>query len=304
MKIDNTSQPLKNSVQKVETTPPVPTDSAAEQAKRTTKSTDKIERSRQLLLRWFTQVGIQESEEGLSELELVKRASRREHILSSNRMRNLQHVLDHALSVNIEVSNKESLDPDWFFSFAKFAEDIHSPAMQSLWGRIIAVEISQPGSFSLRTLSLLKQLTQRDAKVFSKVASIASRKKSDPTPRILVGYYQKPTLLSWLSGPANPHLNLAQFGITYPDLLALIDTGLIFASEIETGELDPERREQWRCQDAKFSLSPKRGSTALIYYKFTSVGSELYRLVSKQPRSDYVEQLLALLNVAFDISRE
>lgn len=304
MKIDSSSPNIKNSVQKVDTPTSVSNASASEQVKRQTKSTEKIERSRQLLLRWFTQVGIQESQEGLPDVELVKHAARREHILSTNRMRNLQQVLEHALSVNIEVSNKESLDPDWFFSFAKFAEDIHSPAMQSLWGRIIAVEISQPGSFSLRTLGLLKQLTQRDAKVFSKVASIASRKKSDPTPRILVGYYQKPTLLSWLSGPANPHLNLSQFGITYPDLLALIDMGLIFASEIETGELDPDRREQWRCQDANFSLSPKRGSTALIYYKFTSVGSELYRLVSKQSRHDYVEQLLSLLNVAFDVTRE
>jgi hypothetical protein len=50
-------------------------------------------------------------------------------------------------------------------------------------------------------------------------------------------------------------------------------------------------------------LSPKRSGTAMIYYKFTSVGSELYRLATKQRREDYVTQLLTLYAQAFDITR-
>ena len=270
---------------------------------KSTKKVEKTEQNQQLLKRWFSRIGVEEKAGIENAVEIVKQASRREHLLAANRMSNLQNVLSHALSVNIEGQEGEGLDPDWFFSFAKFAEDIHSPAMQSLWGKIIAVEISKPGSFSLRTLSLLKQLTQRDAKLFSKVASVASRSKKDSTPKLLVGYYQKPGLLSWLSRSSSPHINLNQFGITYPDMLSLIDMGLIFASEIETGELSTERREEWRCSDMRFELTPKRSGTALIYYKFTSIGSELYRLATKQRREDYVTQLLALYSSAFTITR-
>ncbi len=268
-----------------------------------TKKVDKTEKNQQILKRWFSRIGVEEKSGTEDFTEVIKQASRREHLLATNRMTNLQSILSNAISVNIESNDSDALDPDWFFSFAKFAEDIHSPAMQSLWGKIIAVEISKPGSFSLRTLSLLKQLTQRDAKLFSKVASVASRNKRDSTPKLLVGYYQKPGLLSWLSGNNSPHINLGQFGITYPDILSLIDMGLIFASEIETGELSTEHREEWRCGDMRFDLSPKRSGTAMIYYKFTSVGSELYRLATKQRREDYVTQLLTLYAQAFDITR-
>lgn len=261
----------------------------------------KVDQNQKILRRLFAQVGISEPSAIGDEVDLLKHTSRREHILAANRLKNLQKVFEHALEVNIESENSEALDPDWFFSFAKFAEDIHSPAMQSLWGKIIAVELAQPGSFSLRTLALLKQLTQRDAKLFSKIASVASRKKQDATPLLLVGYYQKPTFFRLFTGPSNPHLNLSNFGITYPDLLALIDMGLIFASEIETGELDPDRTVQWRCGDVRFDLTPKRGSTALIYYKFTSVGSELFRLVNKKHHADYTEQLCELLSNAFTV---
>ncbi|MDM7861427.1 TIGR03899 family protein [Alteromonas sp. ASW11-36] len=303
MKVTPQSNVKVATVKTTEAKPEQAVTSPPAEAANTPRKAKKADKNQQVLRRLFAQIGISDSHAIGNDLDLVKHTSRREQILAANRLRNLQKVFDHALEVNIDTEHAEGIDPDWFFSFAKFAEEIHSPAMQSLWGKIIAVELAQPGSFSLRTLALLKQLTQRDAKLFSKVASVASRKQHDATPLLLVGYYQKPSLFGWFTGPSNPHLNLAHFGITYPDLLALIDMGLIFASEIETGELDPDRTVHWRCGDIKFDLTPKRGSTALIYYKFTSVGSELFRLVNKQRRADYTEQLCELLSNAFTVVR-
>ena len=264
------------------------------ESKRSKRTADKLNR-------WFAQVGILESNVGSNSIDLIKQNSRREQILSLNKMKNLQSILDVAVSVNIEVNQQENIDPDWFFTFARLAEDIHSPAMQSLWGKIVAVEMSQPGSFSLRTLHLLTHLTQRDAKLFNRAASLASRKKADSTPKILIGYHQRPTFFSWLSNDTHHHINIAKFGITYPDILSLIDMGLIFASEIETGELDPNRREQWRCGEVCFDIAPKNNGIALAYYKFTSVGSELYRLASKTPNIGYTENLITTLSKAFEV---
>ena len=275
------------------------------QTSSTSKSQEpkRSKRSKEKLYRWFAQVGIVDNEDQASNLDLIKQTSRREQILSLNKMKNLRRILDVALSVNVESDMQENIDADWFFTFARLAEDIHSPAMQSLWGKIAAVEMSQPGSFSLRTLHLLTQLTQKDAKVFNRAASLASRKKSDSTPRILVGFHQKPNFLSWLRNDTHQHINIAALGITYPDILSLIDMGLIFASEIETGELDPQRREQWRCGDISFDIAPRKRGTALAYYKFTSVGSELYRLAAKHVNEDYVDALLTTLAKAFEVTQ-
>ncbi|WP_100658205.1 TIGR03899 family protein [Alteromonas flava] len=272
------------------------------EASNSTKS-ERQQRSADTIRRWFAQIGVEESSGLDSNIDWIRQTHRREQLLAQQRLTNLQRVLEHAVSVNIESDHTDNLDPDWFFSFSRFAEDIHAPGMQTLWGKIIAVEVARPGSFSIQTLALLKQLTQKDARLFSKAASIASRRRHDSVPRLLVGYHQKPSVFTWFAASRSKHLNLAQHGITYPDLLALIDMGLLFSSEIETGELDPAKGEHWRCGDEQFELSPKKSGTALVYYKFTRIGSELYRLISRQPRADYCSDLFALLEHAFQITK-
>ncbi|MEI8649773.1 DUF2806 domain-containing protein [Paraglaciecola sp. Hal342] len=83
----------------------------------------------------------------------------------------------------MEDGKNERLDPDWFYNFVNMAEEIHSPAMQELWGKIFAVETNRPGSFSLRTLLILKQLTHKDAQTFRRAVSLSSRRKGDTTPK-------------------------------------------------------------------------------------------------------------------------
>jgi len=303
MKIDSIPQHSQIKQSEPAKSPPAST-RGSEEVKSSSVKTQEPKRSKKTkekLNRWFAQVGVLDVSGHSNNLDLIKQTTRREQILNLNKMKNLQNILDVAVSVNIEVDQQENIDPDWFFTFARLAEDIYSPAMQSLWGKIVAVEMSKPGSFSLRTLHLLTHLTQRDAKIFNRAASLASRKKSDSTPKLLVGYHQRPTFFSWLSNDTHHHINIAKFGITYPDILSLIDMGLIFASEIETGELDPNRREQWRCGEVSFDIAPKNNGTALAYYKFTSVGSELYRLALKTPNSGYTDSLISTLSKAFEV---
>jgi len=223
-------------------------------------------------------------------------------MLHMQKISNLQSILGIALNVSISEPLSESVDPDWFFAFAELAENIYSPAMQELWGKIFAVEVSMPGSFSLRSLETLKALTQRDAKVFSRAVSLASRRSGDAVPRILVGYHKKKGMWSLFAPGQAPQLNLSNHGLSYPDLLALTDMKLIYASEIESAELAVSQPVKWRCGNAEFSLSPKKSGLALVYYKFTSVGAELYKLISKTDNAEYVAALQALLSPLFAIS--
>jgi len=47
--------------------------------------------------------------------------------------------------------------------------------MQILWGKILAEEVKNPNSFSLRTLSILKNISNTDAKIFQKAVALSSK---------------------------------------------------------------------------------------------------------------------------------
>lgn len=262
-------------------------------------NTDQVSSAKNKMVSLFSRVGIS-PDMPLSDSKQRRQVSeRRKQILELQQIGNLQSILSIALSVSVSEREAESVDPDWFFAFAAMAENIYSPAMQELWGKIFAVEVSHPGSFSLRSLETLRALTQRDAKVFSRAVSIASRRQGDTVPRILVGYHQRKNWWSLLARPAPAQLNLSAYGLSYPDMLALIDMKLIYASEIESGEFQPDQQTHWRCGAENFTLQARQAGTALVYYKFTAVGAELYKLVARHDNSQYIEALRSVLNPAF-----
>ncbi|GAB3037399.1 TIGR03899 family protein [Bowmanella dokdonensis] len=251
---------------------------------------------------WFAQAGVSPARAAGLEQDGHKRIQRRRAVQQQRRLQNLERVLELALEFCPTQGTEENLDADWFFNFVQMAEDIYSPGMQELWGKIFAAEISHPGSFSLRSLTILRQLTQRDAKVLSLAVSLSSRKRGDYSPRILYGYYQKPTFMSLLTLRQGQQLNLAQYGLTYPDLLALMDLGLIYNSEIESGEMDTSIRTEWRCSGETLHLAARYKGSILKYYKFTATGAELSRLVPGKPQPAYVAALRQLLSGAFEVS--
>lgn len=66
-----------------------------------------------------------------------------------------------------ESVSEHEPDPDWTARFFDGAQDVSSEELQELWARILAGEIESPGRTSLRTLSILRDMTQREARQFS-----------------------------------------------------------------------------------------------------------------------------------------
>lgn len=251
---------------------------------------------------WFSRVGISLSQLPKDGKSNRNELERREKLLAIQRASNLQSILNIALNVSISESSSDSLDPDWFFAFTSMAEEIYSPAMQELWGKIFAVEINRPGSFSLRSLQILKSLTHRDAKLFSKAASMASKRSNELIPRILVGFRNQKRWYSIFTQSTNEQINLASVGLSYPDLLALQDMKLLYVSEIEGGEYAQGQQSKWRCGNSSYVLTSKVSGTLLTYYKFSAVGAELFKLVPKADNSAYLDTLFTSLEKAFVIS--
>ncbi|OFC68761.1 TIGR03899 family protein [Alteromonas confluentis] len=278
-----------------------PQSSASENVKRSSSAsrsaTDNVQRIQSL----FARVGISPSMIMPDEDTRQRAIKRRNDIQALAKIRNLQAVMEAAMGVSLTETSEEMVDPDWFYAFSQLAENIYSPAMQTLWGKIFAVEVSKPGSFSLRSLETLKALTQRDAAIFSRAASLSCVRQGDSEPRILTGYHQKPGFWAFLGQRQPESLNLASYGVSYPDLLALTDMKLIFASEIESGELEQGQSIKWRCGQETFHLVPNRQGLALVYYKFTSTGAELARLISRQSAAAYVNALKERFSGPFTI---
>ena len=75
-----------------------------------------------------------------------------------------------ALEDDPQTPPERNVDDDWLFRWRNSAGTVSSEELQALWGRILAGEIKSPGSFSLRTLDFLKNLSHTEALEITKVS--------------------------------------------------------------------------------------------------------------------------------------
>lgn len=106
---------------------------------------------------------------------LEERTQDRLYFQEAKKQLNIENVTAFAVE---ELKSEESvtdepLDEDWTTRFFKIAEEISNEEMQALWGKILAGEIKQPNSYSLRTLEILRNLSKSEADTFMKVANFA-----------------------------------------------------------------------------------------------------------------------------------
>lgn len=107
--------------------------------------------------------------------DLLIRAQQRLLYQETQKQQNIESVVAHAydeLEHEVQAS-EEPVDEDWILRFFNSVEDISNEDMQKLWGKVLAGEVKQPGTFSLRTLNALKNLTKEEAKLFEKISNFA-----------------------------------------------------------------------------------------------------------------------------------
>ena len=68
-----------------------------------------------------------------------------------------------------------TVDEDWLFRWRDSVCMVSSDELRSIWGRVLAGEIKSPGSFSLRTLEFLKNISQEEALSIAKLAPFVLR---------------------------------------------------------------------------------------------------------------------------------
>jgi hypothetical protein len=98
--------------------------------------------------------------------ELQRRSEQRIKARESRRQKNIESIIAKSINVLPDAVSDEPVDEDWIFQFFSDCEDVGNEEMQLIWARLLAGEVANPGTFSPRTLALVKMLRPTDAELF------------------------------------------------------------------------------------------------------------------------------------------
>ncbi|MFQ1803898.1 DUF2806 domain-containing protein [Aeromonas veronii] len=172
-------------------------------------------------------------------------------------------------------ASAENIDQDWFTRWRDCAEKVSNEDLQRLWAKALAGELVSPGSYSLRTLEFIKNISKNEAHDISKLAPYV----------IGASIYQVPCL--------------EEDGINFSFLLEMDDLGVI--SGVKGGGLQltmnsqaSDKYERALFHNNKIMLIKHEIATKPIVfncYKVTRLGYEVLRLGVFPTRNQYLEQI-------------
>lgn len=219
---------------------------------------------------------------------LEERTHERLNFQEAKKQLNIESVTAFAAEElrNEQSVTDEPLEEDWKTRFFNIAEDISNEEMQSLWGRILAGEIKQPRTYSLRTLELLKNLSKEEADVFTKFAQLR------------INIEDK----NFIYNQDNGKFLESEFGITFSDRLLLTELGLIASENNLEISLQPteNNKETYILYYGRKGIvlhrdeeTPKQGIQVLV---FTKIGIELSGLIEQTFNLNYLEKICSSFN--------
>lgn len=147
--------------------------------------------------------------------DFLKRTQTRMAYQELKKQQNIENVANKAVAVlaDEEAVAPDPVDQDWLMRFFNTVEDVGNEEMQEIWARLLAGEVKKPGTFSLRTLETLRNMTQEEAVAFEKMCAHCI---------MIVGSH----------AILQDEGYLKEFGIPFGMLLKLSECGLINSSAL------------------------------------------------------------------------
>ena len=207
------------------------------------------------------------------------------------RLANTRSVVENAANElgDKEVSNHEP-NHDWTARFFNDIQDVSSEEMQSLWAKVLAGEVEKPGSTSIQTLSILKNIDQATARLFGKLCSACISLRPDGNQFI-------DARVPSLGGDA-AHNALEKYGLGFGNLNVLNEHGLVISaynSWVDYTNL-VKVRIPFSFQGRNWVLLPTTERAIAKELKIHGValtrsGQELSRIVDLAPMNEYTQAL-------------
>lgn len=190
---------------------------------------------------------------------------------------NIEMVVDKAkaLLVSEESVNSEEVDEDWVSRFFDSVQDVSNDDMQKLWGRILAGEIKQPNSFSLRCMDTLSKMTRQEARLFESL---------------------RPYIIKYGGTWAiirDDKLN-EKYKIDYEKIISMAECGLMDSSAIMSLTITVKNPYPFEIvYGGELLRTSNETERKMVFpiYKLTQTGTELLHILDEKINEDYFQDV-------------
>jgi len=220
---------------------------------------------------------IKKAEGEAQAVEILKRGMKRFAIEQYNKQINLENIIVKSKDYLGDKVSDEPVTKDWSARFISVAQEVSREEIQELLAKILAKEVTNPDSYSLRTLEIIRNLNRDELEEFKKFIALSS----------INGYF---------------HINganrepLAKYGLNFGVFVHLADIGLFNPSENLSIELEikTSRPSIFNVAATNFLITSevdKKFNLGIL--KFTEAGMQIFDLLknesSSPKRKDYIK---------------
>lgn len=201
------------------------------------------------------------------------------------RLERLESIITQASNVRLPSVSDKPVDEDWIYNFRERAQDVSDKQMQEYWARILAGEIAQPGSFSIRALEAVKTLSIDEAKLFATCCRFVWNGEEEEDKFVPIILYDEKRRLC------------EQAGLTFTTLHLMQSSGLITLGDFSI--TDPTRTYHIEYFGHHYELTLlERHVTGRLYQfhvgnvLFSQAGRELLRIINAEADRKYEQEIL------------
>jgi hypothetical protein len=184
-----------------------------------------------------------------------------------------------------ETASEDPVDADWFTRYLNTVQDISDERVQLIWGKVLADEIKEPGSYSLKTLDVLKNFSQKEAEIFKKVGNVILTSDDG----------------SFIVNHDNYEFLAETLGIPSTDIFLLQELGILLTGDLQVhlGQSEETRNKSHLLINGKLGIHieriPGTPDQSLPIIRVTQAGQELVGLLEVQPDLRYIKRVATLL---------
>lgn len=194
---------------------------------------------------------------------------------------------EEVLRADETQASDEAVDSDWLLRWRNSAGSVSSENLQSLWGQVLAGEVKTPGSFALRTIAFLKNLSAREAKAIELVA-----------PFVIGDLIVRGDSQEFGFGLMTP-LDLSYYGINLTLLLELQSLGILIGvgSPHFVKVVKSSGSKEFRCvlqcheRGILVSRSNPKAELTLSGYGVTKLGQQIFKLGEHGANEKYLKDV-------------
>ncbi len=227
----------------------------------------------------------------VSEEARFKRMQQRILYQETEKQQNIESIilLTAEMITDVQDFSKEPVDKKWAKRFFEGASEVDDEDTQKLWAKILAGEIEKKGSFSLRTLDILRNLSKEEAELFQKIAPYIIV-QGNTTCILTIEIYNKGNF------SVNDFLKLNEIGLVVSEIksISFTESYFVLGNYSLLCKLPPF--EEVVPHDPRSYKFAQRNKLELNAYPITSSGQELLKLFSFKFNEEFFIDSIKAIN--------